>query len=126
MIPRPPRSTRTDTLFPYTTLFRSPHRPPGDRGNAEGQMEPDLLRLHLLPGCLPDLAVGDEPGAGCARPARRPGDAGVRDGRSRARHRRAAGALPAELPPELPDADRRSEEHTSGLQSLMRHSYACF
>src|SRR3546814_18650223 len=26
MIRRPPRSTRTDTLFPYTTLFRSPHR----------------------------------------------------------------------------------------------------
>src|SRR3546814_11667186 len=25
MIPRPPRSTRTDTLFPYTTLFRSSH-----------------------------------------------------------------------------------------------------
>src|SRR3546814_3701581 len=29
MIRRPPRSTRTDTLFPYTTLFRSPSRPPG-------------------------------------------------------------------------------------------------
>src|SRR3546814_8746452 len=28
MIRRPPRSTRTDTLFPYTTLFRSPQRPP--------------------------------------------------------------------------------------------------
>src|SRR3546814_16537523 len=28
MIRRPPRSTRTDTLFPYTTLFRSPARPP--------------------------------------------------------------------------------------------------
>src|SRR3546814_13152298 len=27
MIRRPPRSTRTDTLFPYTTLFRSPHSP---------------------------------------------------------------------------------------------------
>src|SRR3546814_4107212 len=27
MIRRPPRSTRTDTLFPYTTLFRSPHMP---------------------------------------------------------------------------------------------------
>src|SRR3546814_15231408 len=27
MIRRPPRSTRTDTLFPYTTLFRSPHGP---------------------------------------------------------------------------------------------------
>src|SRR3546814_14347935 len=26
MIRRPPSSTRTDTLFPYTTLFRSPHR----------------------------------------------------------------------------------------------------
>src|SRR3546814_9763194 len=29
MIRRPPRSTRTDTLFPYTTLFRSIHRPRG-------------------------------------------------------------------------------------------------
>src|SRR3546814_5786881 len=29
MIRRPPRSTRTDTLFPYTTLCRSPHRPGG-------------------------------------------------------------------------------------------------
>src|SRR3546814_7090066 len=32
MIRRPPRSTRTDTLFPYTTLFRSDLRPRGDRG----------------------------------------------------------------------------------------------
>src|SRR3546814_14447398 len=31
MIRRPPRSTRTDTLFPYTTLFRSADRVPGDR-----------------------------------------------------------------------------------------------
>src|SRR3546814_9669551 len=30
MIRRPPRSTRTDTLFPYTTLFRSSDRAPGD------------------------------------------------------------------------------------------------
>src|SRR3546814_13144137 len=29
MIRRPPRSTRTDTLFPYTTLFRSGHEEPG-------------------------------------------------------------------------------------------------
>src|SRR3546814_13109267 len=34
MIRRPPRSTRTDTLFPYTTLFRSPARTPGARGTA--------------------------------------------------------------------------------------------
>src|SRR6056297_3903866 len=31
MIRRPPRSTRTDTLFPYTTLFRSGHHPRGHR-----------------------------------------------------------------------------------------------
>src|SRR3546814_17524552 len=30
MIRRPPRSTRTDTLFPYTTLFRSPQHPPAN------------------------------------------------------------------------------------------------
>src|SRR3546814_4966193 len=34
MIRRPPRSTRTDTLFPYTTLFRSVERGPGDAGGA--------------------------------------------------------------------------------------------
>src|SRR3546814_15320317 len=32
MIRRPPRSTRTDTLFPYTTLFRSADAPPGRSG----------------------------------------------------------------------------------------------
>src|SRR3546814_16746159 len=49
MIRRPPRSTRTDTLFPYTTLFRS-HR---DRGDASTQLQ-DLDRLvqpHLLVEC---------------------------------------------------------------------------
>src|SRR3546814_18980505 len=37
MIRRPPRSTRTDTLFPYTTLFRSPHA-------LFAEQEPDLAR----------------------------------------------------------------------------------
>src|SRR3546814_17746243 len=37
MIRRPPRSTRTDTLFPYTTLFRSPRRPGvGQHPQAQG------------------------------------------------------------------------------------------
>src|SRR3546814_1156407 len=43
MIRRPPRSTRTDTLFPYTTLFRSPGTapPPADRGGArDGGADP--------------------------------------------------------------------------------------
>src|SRR3546814_2256553 len=38
MIRRPPRSTRTDTLFPYTTLFRSPH-PSGSHQSEEGRGE---------------------------------------------------------------------------------------
>src|SRR3546814_16713266 len=33
MIPRPPRSTRTDTLFPYTTLFRSDENDTGETGD---------------------------------------------------------------------------------------------
>src|SRR3546814_9726028 len=70
MIRRPPRSTLTDTLFPYTTLFRSPIQPPvAPRG----------------------------------------------------------GGLPCLQEPLRPNvARRRSEEHTSELQSLMRISYAVF
>src|SRR3546814_4862156 len=37
MVRRPPRSTRTDTLFPYTTLFRSPRRGPGRQHLHHGQ-----------------------------------------------------------------------------------------
>src|SRR3546814_12963784 len=58
MIRRPPRSTRTDTLFPYTTLFRSLHRP-GNRGitsidNAIGNglidqfQQPDRTRINRM------------------------------------------------------------------------------
>src|SRR3546814_12892280 len=48
MIRRPPRSTRTDTLFPYTTLFRSLAR--GDGAVvAEALLEPDLRRMARAP-----------------------------------------------------------------------------
>src|SRR3546814_7619494 len=50
MIRRPPRSTRTDTLFPYTTLFRSePFRRRFRSGAASGLLAPEfgLLRLRL-------------------------------------------------------------------------------
>src|SRR3546814_5989118 len=77
MIRRPPRSTRTDTLFPYTTLFRS--RPAGGSG-----------------------------GGGRLRPRRRAA-------------RRSRPRQPARC-----RCHRRSEEHTSELQSLMRISYAVF
>src|SRR3546814_2487977 len=74
MIRRPPRSTRTDTLFPYTTLFRSP----------------DMYLGHLRPRII----FGED-------------------------RREPVGG-------NLFDTQRRSEEHTSELQSLMRISYAVF
>src|SRR3546814_8180736 len=83
MIRRPPRSTRTDTLFPYTTLFRSPLE---ESGRLDAQAGLDLGKQAGVD------AEGD------ATPA------------------------PGGQDPLL----RRSEEHTSELQSLMRISYAVF
>src|SRR3546814_7582406 len=79
MIRRPPRSTRTDTLFPYTTLFRS--------------------RLEGLP---------------------------ERSRQLRRRYRNERGLRRRQPGESLPVRCRRSEEHTSELQSLMRISYAVF
>src|SRR3546814_3330066 len=57
MIRRPPRSTRTDTLFPYTTLFRSGRRPMHlvEEGRRERQ---DRRRRHLHAE-RPDRRYGD-------------------------------------------------------------------
>src|SRR3546814_4093041 len=107
MIRRPPRSTRTDTLFPYTTLFRSRrHR--------------RRRRHRSRPGSARGRAGGGGGGGGAAsgwslrkvchlsgltfrRPTSRAHEPGVPTTR-----------------------DIRSEEHTSELQSLMRISYAVF
>src|SRR3546814_4904563 len=48
MIRRPPRSTRTDTLFPYTTLFRS-------RNEAKLSADPNTARMWLAGGKAPKL-----------------------------------------------------------------------
>src|SRR3546814_7926534 len=48
MIRRPPRSTRTDTLFPYTTLFRSPWHQPQHRLPVFGDDQPALPRRRPL------------------------------------------------------------------------------
>src|SRR3546814_2436631 len=100
MIRRPPRSTRTDTLFPYTTLFRSwelgiramqrtgchDRNPAFQSRIPNPKSRPDALRRRTrLRPPRPALAR-DQPAAGIAR----------------------------------------SEEHTSELQSLMRISYAVF
>src|SRR3546814_10918930 len=65
MIQRPPRSTRTDTLFPYTTLFRSP--------GVSGQGEAGHPRRR---GVRRGSAEGDRQAREAARAADRPADAG--------------------------------------------------
>src|SRR3546814_7992298 len=101
MIRRPPRSTRTDTLFPYTTLFRSAD------GNGQGS-QPDLQ--FLLDQAPAPLAHGDQFGAERI---------GGNDGAFGPRLQGGA-TLPGLYQPNA----ERSEEHTSELQSLMRISYA--
>src|SRR3546814_7473516 len=98
MLRRPPRSTRTDTLFPYTTLFRS-------QGHSEGFAE-GLARVQQQ--MTEHLAALNE------RRARVLAEAS-------ARVTDLACAIVARIAP-----DFRSEEHTSELQSLMRISYAVF
>src|SRR3546814_6821837 len=107
MIRRPPRSTRTDTLFPYTTLFRSE------------------LTGHDIFSSLLALGHGRETIQGLA-PALLHAGEGIRGEVPHLRHARfhiQAGA--ARLIRE-DDGGERSEEHTYELQSLMRISYAVF
>src|SRR3546814_10697413 len=112
MIRRPPRSTRTDTLFPYTTLFRSDRAqlPEQCRGHADRQVADPrhpqartLIMTTAFDSTLASLGIG----------------------------RTNAGSSPAvqtrQQQQTLDQSDfLRSEEHTSELQSLMRISYAVF
>src|SRR3546814_1891889 len=126
MIRLPPRSTRTDTLFPYTTLFRScltnndrfrgarPRRRADSRGG----------------GCVDraDRAAPVRPVATRSRRLARGGSAPRRRlsahvaalrRRANAPHLAALCRSPATHAPSCPRNDGRSEEHTSELQSLM-------
>src|SRR3546814_8522778 len=102
MTRRPPRSTRIEELFPYTTLFRSRHRA-------------RELRHRQLAAGLPE--------GGSVVGRRGPRSIHRRDERQQPAER------PCEPVPSVhsrrPDPER-SEEHTSELQSLMRISYAVF
>src|SRR3546814_5661717 len=98
MIRRPPISTRTDTLFPYTTLFRLPHR----SGSARTDEARDALALSSRRRKQGERHKAGQPLRGPSEPA-----------------------CLARGP--VPDPESfRSEEHTSELQSLMRISYAVF
>src|SRR3546814_6197757 len=107
MIRQPPRSTRTDTPFPYTTLFRSGGAEavvagPGEelRRRAGHRVRPCPRQRHG--GAWP-VGQGGLISAPCSPEERRP----------------RAGVFFSRIL-------RRSEEHTSELQSLMRISYAVF
>src|SRR3546814_1315211 len=132
MIRHPPRSTRTDTLFPYTTLFRSD----ADRFERFDAVPPHIWQIKRIAGFERRFA----------RVAPRLGEArvAVEVGRERVDHAdRSAGRRQLEragievgelIGREQGEAaaagdatgDIRSEEHTSELQSLMRISYAVF
>src|SRR3546814_10695700 len=113
MIRRPPRSTRTDTLFPYTTLFRSDMFAPPQvevcRGSkamlgaspvilacCAGPLRPDELILLILRNHCVNATIENK------------------------------GVVTRFAPSPTGYLHIRSEEHTSELQSLMRISYAVF
>src|SRR3546814_8807920 len=109
MIRRPPRSTRTDTLFPYTTLFRSSHH-----FGARRQQRPHarLPRPRQPEHRIASTAPG---GAGDHLNLSVEGPASARTSAMIQNRITTVGSL-----------QPRSEEHTSELQSLMRISYAVF
>src|SRR3546814_14692945 len=113
MIRRPPRSTRTDTLFPDTTLFRSLGQP-----GPEWARDLDAEAAEASTA-EPDRA-GDDPTAGTTM-IYTSGTTGKPKGTVR---RADGGASTAALLGIF--GWTRSEEHTSELQSLMRISYAVF
>src|SRR3546814_3472856 len=99
MIRRPPRSTRTDTLFPYTTLFRS-----------------NSLRSRLGMRKATQKASVSGPA---------PNELAIRTSRIRPVMRENSVKL-LMVAADLSKLMARSEEHTSELPSLMRISYAVF
>src|SRR3546814_9521428 len=115
MIRRPPRSTRTDTLFPYPTLFRS-LAALREGGLAVFRNFGLSLRssiVGVLVGIVPGVGGETAPFLAYAAAKKQVGSS-VPLGR---------GAIEGVIAPEC---SNRSEEHTSELQSLLRNSYAVF
>src|SRR3546814_5488943 len=96
MIRRPPRSTRTDTLFPYTTLFRSLRR---QVHQTIAKVSDDISRRYTFNTAIAAIME-------------------LMNALARFDDDSASGRAVLQ--------EARSEEHTSELQSLMRNSYAVF
>src|SRR3546814_6850224 len=104
MLRRPPRSTRTDTLFPYTTLFRS------DKPKRRiSRLHPCAASANKRPPHPNPLPWAPSGGPSHRRRSFHPARTG-----------------PHARRPRSTCWKQRSEEHTSELQSLMRISYAVF
>src|SRR3546814_5018473 len=101
MIRRPPRSTRTDTLFPYTTLFRSGIQASSPQAKGRVERANQTLQDRLVKA-MRLAGINNMQAANAWLPTY-----------LKKHNRRFAVAA-------------RSEEHTSELQSLMRISYAVF
>src|SRR3546814_2808132 len=134
MIRRPPRSTRTDTLFPYTTLFRSPLLLLPGRGTRLKGHADALALLSRLRGDGLDARLW-MPGARdptradyVAELEARAAALGVSDALAITPPTAAIAEAYAasELVLQLSRKPERSEEHTSELKSLMRISYDVF
>src|SRR3546814_10283395 len=102
---RPPISTRTDTLFPYTTLFRS-NAAVREFGLTYGRFIDGLNKagIEVDRKVLSDMAIHEPAAFGAL----------VEASKKALEYLKEAGT------------DNRSDEHTSELPSLMRHSYAVF
>src|SRR3546814_5122077 len=120
MIRRPPRSTRTDTLFPYTTLFRSEH----GSCSIGNQAQCGTRGRFCFEAVRGSAARGDlDKTCRAVRAARRVLSRTGRECRiDQSPLSQTVGACPARIL----GHPTRSEEHTSELQSLLRHSYAVF
>src|SRR3546814_9533362 len=132
MLRQPPSPTRTYTLFPSTTLFRS-HAARGRNARpVAGGVELGRSRAPLHRSADPALHLVELPreGLGSVEPRApaRPyvGDARPDDGGGVAPHRPARAQLGAAVGPYPADHRVRDRKSTSELQSLMRISYAVF
>src|SRR3546814_3331193 len=104
MIRLPPRSTRTDTLFPYTTLFRSCILKAHNEYNLDKKMDKNAIKQALI---VLERHHIDE-------------------AEMKYEDFLMGNLLDREEIVDQDDQSHRSEEHTSELQSLMRISYAVF